>query len=50
MLHHFREVWYPRVFDRRMYPVWVEAVREVACQALAAHAPSPLPSAGPAPV
>jgi trimethylamine:corrinoid methyltransferase-like protein len=46
-------VWYPRVFDRRAYPAWVEAgrptavetAREIARQALATHTPSPLPSA-----
>jgi len=52
-LRHFREVWYPHVFDRRTYPAWVEAgrptavetAREIARQALATHTPSPLPSA-----
>jgi len=52
-LRHFREVWYPRVFDRRAYPAWVEAgrptavetAREIARQALATHTPGPLPCA-----
>jgi len=50
---HFRQVWYPRVFDRRAYPAWVEAgqpaaletAREIARQAIATPAPSPLSSA-----
>lgn len=49
---HFREIWYPRVFDRRMYGSWVakgaattvERARELARQAIATHQPPPVPA------
>jgi trimethylamine--corrinoid protein Co-methyltransferase len=48
---HFREVWYPRVLDRRAYESWVDAgrptavktARQVAREAIATHRPVPLP-------
>ena len=48
--NHFREVWYPRVFERRAYVTWAEAgqptavskAREIARQAIATHVPPPL--------
>lgn len=50
-LAHFREAWYPRVFDRRPYSRWQEAgqptagdsARQVARQLIATHRPEPLP-------
>ncbi len=49
-LRHFREVWYPRVFDRRAYDAWVQAgrptalerARAIAREALEHHTPPPL--------
>jgi len=50
---HFRQVWYPRLFDRRAYGAWVDAgkpdavgtARGVARQAIETHVPAPLPAA-----
>jgi trimethylamine--corrinoid protein Co-methyltransferase len=50
---HFRQVWYPRLFDRRAHGAWVDAgkpavigtARDIARQAIATHAPAPLPAA-----
>jgi len=50
---HYREVWYPRVFDRQTYGAWrdkgqptaLENARHTALQAIAAHSPTPLPPA-----
>ncbi len=50
-LRHYSEVWYPRVFDRRAYDAWAQAgrrtaldrARAIARDALAQHAPLPLP-------
>jgi len=47
---HFREVWYPRVFDRQAYPAWaergkptaLETAREIARDLVATHEPVPL--------
>lgn len=52
-LRHFREVWYPRVFDRRAHDAWmragqptaVERARAIAREAIARPNPSPLPAA-----
>ncbi len=49
---HFREVWYPRLFDRRAYHAWTEAgeptavktANQVAREILATHTPLPLPA------
>lgn len=49
---HFREVWYPRLFDRRAYHAWTEAgeptavktANQVAREILATHIPEPLPA------
>lgn len=49
-LQNYRQVWYPRVFDRRGYGGWMEAGRptaiktahEVARDAIAHHRPEPL--------
>jgi len=49
---HFREVWYPRLFDRRAYQAWTEAgeptavktANQVAREILATHTPQPLPA------
>ncbi len=48
---HFREVWYPRLFDRQMYGSWVERgrptaverAREMARETIDTHEPLPLP-------
>jgi trimethylamine--corrinoid protein Co-methyltransferase len=48
---HFRQVWYPRVFDRRDYHAWTDAgrptaletARDLARQAITGHTPPPLP-------
>jgi trimethylamine--corrinoid protein Co-methyltransferase len=50
---HFRQVWYPRVLDRRDYHGWMKAgqptaiknAREMARDAIANHQPPPLPPA-----
>jgi trimethylamine--corrinoid protein Co-methyltransferase len=50
-LRHFKEAWYPRLFDRRTYSGWeaagrpgaIETAREQARQAIANHRPAPLP-------
>ena len=47
---HFREVWYPRLFDRRAHHAWTEAgeptavktANQVAREILATHTPKPL--------
>jgi trimethylamine--corrinoid protein Co-methyltransferase len=47
---HYREVWYPRLFDRNMYGTWetigrptaVARAREVAREAINSHRPPPL--------
>ena len=47
---HFRECWYPRVFDRRTHQTWqaagglsaTEGARDTARQLLASHTPEPL--------
>ncbi|MDH3255001.1 MAG: trimethylamine methyltransferase family protein, partial [Acidobacteriota bacterium] len=47
---HFRECWYPRVFDRRTHETWhaagglsaTEAARDTARELLASHTPEPL--------
>jgi len=52
-VRHFREVWYPRIFDRRAYHGWMEAgrpsafenARALAREAIAKHRPEPLPAA-----
>jgi len=52
-LRHFRQVWQPRLLDRRMYGSWekkgrptaLESAREVARQTIAGHQPQPLPAA-----
>jgi len=52
-LRHYKNCWYPRVFDRRNHESWVEAgrpsavetAREIARQAIAEHQPDPLPAA-----
>jgi len=52
-LKHFREVWYPRVLDRRNYHAWMQAgqpiaiktARDLARDAIANHRPHPLPPA-----
>jgi hypothetical protein len=36
---HFREVWYPRLFDRRMLEGWQEAGRPTALEASASAGP-----------
>jgi trimethylamine--corrinoid protein Co-methyltransferase len=49
---HFREVWYPRLLDRRAYHAWTEAgeptaiktANQVAREILATHQPEPLPA------
>jgi trimethylamine--corrinoid protein Co-methyltransferase len=48
---HFREVWYPRLLDRRAHHAWTEAgepaavrtANQVAREILATHRPQPLP-------
>jgi len=48
---HFREVWYPRILDRRTHAAWAEVgkptpqqtARDIARQVLASHRPTPLP-------
>jgi trimethylamine--corrinoid protein Co-methyltransferase len=50
---HYREVWYPRVLDRRPHHVWdrggrpdaTRAARDIARETLASHTPTPLPEA-----
>jgi trimethylamine--corrinoid protein Co-methyltransferase len=52
-LRHFKETWYPRVFDRHTSQAWVKAGKPdatqiaggIACAALDSHKPSPLPLA-----
>jgi trimethylamine--corrinoid protein Co-methyltransferase len=49
-LRHFREIWYPRVFDRRAYPAWEEKgkptalgnARQLAIELLSSHQPQPI--------
>lgn len=49
---HFRQVWYPRILDRRAHHAWTEAneptavktANQVARQILATHTPKPLPA------
>jgi trimethylamine--corrinoid protein Co-methyltransferase len=49
-LQHYRECWYPRVFDRMSFPSWVDAgrptaegrARELARKLIAEHRPEPL--------
>ena len=49
---HFKECWYPAIFDRRTYQGWTaaggrtatEAARDAARQLLASHDPEPLPA------
>lgn len=49
---HFREVWYPRLFDRRAHAAWSDAgrptavdnARQVARDIVAGHQPTPLPA------
>ena len=48
---HFRQVWYPRLFDRRAYDAWTEAdrptvvknARQLAQELIANHTPLPVP-------
>jgi len=48
---HYRDVWYPRVIDRRPHHSWVDAgcpapadtAREIARETIAKHVPEPLP-------
>lgn len=48
--NHFREVWYPRVFDRQMHGAWQDAgrptafetARNIARETIASHQPPPL--------
>jgi len=50
-LRHFREVWYPRVLDRRNFHAWTEAgqptaiktARGLAREIIDSHKPTPLP-------
>jgi trimethylamine--corrinoid protein Co-methyltransferase len=50
-LAHFRQVWYPRVLDRRSHSAWTQAsqpeaiktAREIAREAIAKHTPASLP-------
>jgi len=52
-LQHFREVWYPRLLDRRSYSGWTQAgqptaiktARDLAREGIANHKPVPLPPA-----
>ncbi len=52
-LRHFREVWYPRVFDRQAHHAWVQSgrptaldkARAIAREAIARHTPPSLPAA-----
>ncbi len=52
-LRHFRQCWYPRLFDRFSYQSWSEAgqpgavatARQAARDAIANHSPEPLPQA-----
>jgi len=52
-LRHYRECWYPRIFDRFSHRSWAEAgspsivdtARAAARDAIATHAPDPLPEA-----
>ncbi|MDH3519237.1 MAG: trimethylamine methyltransferase family protein [Myxococcales bacterium] len=49
---HYREVWYPRVLDRRGHGAWVsagrptavETARAIARETIANHVPAPLPN------
>ena len=49
-LNHFRELWSPRLFDRRSYHTWlaagrptaIQSARELARYVLATHRPTPL--------
>ena len=49
-LNHYREVWYPRLFDRQMHGAWqkkgrptaLENAREIAREAIRSHQPAPL--------
>ena len=50
-LRHFKECWYPKIFDRSSYQSWAEAgrpeavtqARQAARDAIANHLPEPLP-------
>ena len=50
-LRHYREIWYPSLFDRGSYESWSEAgqrslaetAREAVREALVGHTPEPLP-------
>lgn len=52
-LRHFKECWYPRIFDRRSHESWVEAgepaalktAREIARKTIAEHRPDPFQAA-----
>lgn len=52
-LRHFKQAWYPGLFDRRSYQAWedagrptaIETAREQARQAIASHQPAPLSQA-----
>jgi len=52
-LRHFKECWYPNIFDRFSYQAWTEAgrpdaiarARQAARDAIANHRPEPLPNA-----
>jgi trimethylamine--corrinoid protein Co-methyltransferase len=52
-LHHYRQIWYPRLFDRGSCESWAEAgrrslvetAREAVHEALATHTPERLPDA-----
>ncbi len=49
---HFRQAWYPRLFDRRSHQDWLKAgqptafdtARQVAREIIASHVPTPLPA------
>ncbi len=52
-LRHYRQIWYPRLFDRGSHQTWAEAgqrslvetAREAVHQALASYTTEPLPDA-----
>jgi trimethylamine--corrinoid protein Co-methyltransferase len=52
-LRNYRQIWYPRLFDRGSYETWAEAghrslaetAREAVHEILASHTPEPLPDA-----
>jgi trimethylamine--corrinoid protein Co-methyltransferase len=52
-MQHYRDVWYPRVFDRHNHSSWMQAsqptaiktARDIARNAIANHQPVPLPPA-----